>query len=193
MAAGNCAVIKRPNWPAHIGGGGQTHPRETSRKNTSPSARASATRPRPASRAIRHDFSSPAARRSRIVHGRPAAQHLTPVTLELGGKCPCVVCADAPIEVTARRIIWGKFMNARANVRRSRFPAGGSSRCARFGGGDEGGVAQFYGDHPRRRARDYGRSSTAGTSTAWSGCLPVDALSMVDNRTRTISTSRRPS
>jgi acyl-CoA reductase-like NAD-dependent aldehyde dehydrogenase len=41
-----------------------------------------------------------------------AARRLTPVTLELGGKCPCIVAADAPLEVTARRIVWGKFMNA---------------------------------------------------------------------------------
>ncbi len=41
-----------------------------------------------------------------------AARHLTPVTLELGGKCPCIVCADAPLETVARRIVWGKFMNA---------------------------------------------------------------------------------
>jgi aldehyde dehydrogenase (NAD+) len=41
-----------------------------------------------------------------------AARHLTPVTLELGGKCPCLVMADAPLEITARRIVWGKFMNA---------------------------------------------------------------------------------
>ncbi len=41
-----------------------------------------------------------------------AAQHLTPVALELGGKSPCLVCADAPIELAARRIIWGKFLNA---------------------------------------------------------------------------------
>lgn len=41
-----------------------------------------------------------------------AARHLTPVTLELGGKSPCLVCADAPLEITARRIAWGKFMNA---------------------------------------------------------------------------------
>ena len=41
-----------------------------------------------------------------------AARHLTPVTLELGGKSPCLVCADAPLEVTARRIVWGKFLNA---------------------------------------------------------------------------------
>ncbi|MDV6315799.1 aldehyde dehydrogenase family protein [Idiomarina sp. HP20-50] len=41
-----------------------------------------------------------------------AAENLTPVTLELGGKSPAVVLADAPIQVTARRIIWGKFLNA---------------------------------------------------------------------------------
>jgi acyl-CoA reductase-like NAD-dependent aldehyde dehydrogenase len=41
-----------------------------------------------------------------------AAQHLTPVTLELGGKSPCIVDADTQLEYTARRIVWGKFMNA---------------------------------------------------------------------------------
>ena len=47
----------------------------------------------------------------KIVMGK-AAQHLTPVTLELGGKSPSVVLSDANIEVAARRIAWGKFMNA---------------------------------------------------------------------------------
>ena len=41
-----------------------------------------------------------------------AAKHLTPVTLELGGKSPCVVLPDADLETTARRIAWGKFTNA---------------------------------------------------------------------------------
>jgi len=41
-----------------------------------------------------------------------AAQHLTPVTLELGGKNPCIVDRDADLEVAARRIAWGKFINA---------------------------------------------------------------------------------
>jgi aldehyde dehydrogenase (NAD+) len=41
-----------------------------------------------------------------------AAKHLTPVTLELGGKSPCVVMPDADLETTARRIVWGKFTNA---------------------------------------------------------------------------------
>ena len=41
-----------------------------------------------------------------------AAPHLTPVTLELGGKSPCIVCADADPVVAAKRIVWGKFTNA---------------------------------------------------------------------------------
>lgn len=40
-----------------------------------------------------------------------AAKHLTPVTLELGGKSPCIVDADTHLEYTARRIVWGKFIN----------------------------------------------------------------------------------
>lgn len=41
-----------------------------------------------------------------------AAEHLTPVTLELGGKSPCIVCADARLDTAARRILWGKCLNA---------------------------------------------------------------------------------
>ncbi len=41
-----------------------------------------------------------------------AARHITPVTLELGGKSPVIVASDADIGLAARRIIWGKCMNA---------------------------------------------------------------------------------
>ena len=41
-----------------------------------------------------------------------AAKHVTPVTLELGGKSPVIVEADADIGLAARRIIWGKCLNA---------------------------------------------------------------------------------
>ncbi len=41
-----------------------------------------------------------------------AAKHLTPVTLELGGKSPCIVDNEINLEYTARRITWGKFLNA---------------------------------------------------------------------------------
>ncbi|KGO14867.1 aldehyde dehydrogenase [Clostridium botulinum] len=43
---------------------------------------------------------------------RAAAEHLTPITLELGGKSPCIVDKDANIDLAARRIAWGKFLNA---------------------------------------------------------------------------------
>ena len=41
-----------------------------------------------------------------------AAENLTPVTLELGGKSPCIVAEDADLKVTAKRLVWGKFLNA---------------------------------------------------------------------------------
>jgi aldehyde dehydrogenase (NAD+) len=41
-----------------------------------------------------------------------AARHLTPVTLELGGKSPAIVDRDTNLDATARRITWGKFLNA---------------------------------------------------------------------------------
>jgi len=41
-----------------------------------------------------------------------AAQHLTPVILELGGKSPCIVDETANIQLAAKRIVWGKFVNA---------------------------------------------------------------------------------
>ena len=43
---------------------------------------------------------------------RAAAEHLTPVILELGGKSPCIVDQDANLSVAAKRIIWGKLINA---------------------------------------------------------------------------------
>ncbi|MGK0466924.1 aldehyde dehydrogenase [Clostridium sp.] len=41
-----------------------------------------------------------------------ASKYLTPVTLELGGKSPCIVDKDADIKLAAKRIAWGKFLNA---------------------------------------------------------------------------------
>lgn len=43
---------------------------------------------------------------------KAAAENLTPVVLELGGKSPCIVDADANIEIAAKRIAWGKLINA---------------------------------------------------------------------------------
>jgi len=41
-----------------------------------------------------------------------AAKHLTPTTLELGGKNPCIIDDSVDLRLTSRRIVWGKFVNA---------------------------------------------------------------------------------
>ena len=41
-----------------------------------------------------------------------ASRHLTPVSLELGGKSPCIVDETADIALAAKRIVWGKFLNS---------------------------------------------------------------------------------
>jgi len=43
---------------------------------------------------------------------RAAAAHMIPVTLELGGKSPCIVDQNIPLKTAARRIVWSKFYNA---------------------------------------------------------------------------------
>ncbi len=58
-----------------------------------------------------HIFYTGAADAGRVV-ARAAAEHLTPTTLELGGKSPVLVDADADLAVAARRIAWGKWLNA---------------------------------------------------------------------------------
>ncbi len=56
-------------------------------------------------------FFTGSSRVGKIVY-QAAAKHLTPVTLELGGKSPTFVLSDCNINLTAKRIVWGKFLNA---------------------------------------------------------------------------------
>ena len=56
-------------------------------------------------------FFTGSTRVGKIVY-KSAAEHLTPVTLELGGKNPCIIDDSAPISTTAKRIAWGKLLNA---------------------------------------------------------------------------------
>jgi aldehyde dehydrogenase (NAD+) len=57
-----------------------------------------------------HIFFTGSVRVGKIVY-QAAAKHLTPCVLELGGKSPCIVDADANLDLAARRIVWGKFVN----------------------------------------------------------------------------------
>lgn len=85
-----------------------------------------------------------------------AAAHLTPVTLELGGKCPCVVCADAKLETAARRIAWGKFLNAGQTCLAPDYVLADARIVTPLLEALDRAIAQFYGPDPRRSG-DYGR------------------------------------
>lgn len=102
-----------------------------------------------------HVFYTGNGRVGRIV-AAAAARHLTPVTLELGGRNPVIVDGSADIDVTARRIAWAKWMNAgqvcvapdHLLVLHDAVPAlVDALRRA---------LQQFYGNHPQGHP-DYGR------------------------------------
>ena len=56
-------------------------------------------------------FFTGSTRVGKIVY-QAAARNLTPVTLELGGKSPAIICADAKLKITVKRLVWAKFLNA---------------------------------------------------------------------------------
>jgi aldehyde dehydrogenase (NAD+) len=85
-----------------------------------------------------------------------AAQRLTPVTLELGGKCPCILAPDARPGVAARRIAWGKFLNAGQTCVAPDHVWVHRSRLEPFVAALRRTLAAFFGDDPRS-SPDFGR------------------------------------
>ncbi len=85
-----------------------------------------------------------------------AAPHLTPVTLELGGKSPAIVDASADIEVAARRIAWGRFYNAGQTCVAPDYVLVDREVARRFRVALERSLDGFYGAHPAESA-DYAR------------------------------------
>jgi aldehyde dehydrogenase (NAD+) len=85
-----------------------------------------------------------------------AAQFLTPVTLELGGKSPTLILADADLEVAARRVAWGKFMNAGQTCIAPDYVLVESSVEQQFNELLTRSIRTFYGDDPRQSV-DYCR------------------------------------
>jgi aldehyde dehydrogenase (NAD+) len=85
-----------------------------------------------------------------------AAKHLTPVTLELGGKSPCIVHADADLRVAARRIAWGKFLNAGQTCIAPDYVLVDREREAELVAELGAAIRDFYGEDPRS-SPDYAR------------------------------------
>lgn len=87
---------------------------------------------------------------------RAAAEHLTPVTLELGGKSPAIVAADADIDVAARRIAWGRFINAGQTCIAPDYVLVAAEVEDRFLGAMLRAVHDSYGENPKT-SEDFGR------------------------------------
>ena len=111
LAAGNCAVVKPSAYSPHV----SAVLAELLRKAFPPEYVAVVEGGRRENQALleqKFDYifftGSPAVGREVMAR---AAAHLTPVTLELGGKSPCIVARSADLKLAARRIVFGKFLN----------------------------------------------------------------------------------
>lgn len=92
---------------------------------------------------------------ARIVK-RAAAEHLTPVTLELGGKSPAIVSRHANVDIAAKRIAWGKFVNAGQTCIAPDYVLVDRSLHDRFVAALGTAIREFYGDDPQQ-SPDYAR------------------------------------
>lgn len=85
-----------------------------------------------------------------------AAKHLTPVTLELGGKSPCIVDADVDMETATRRIAWGKFINAGQTCIAPDYVLVDQAIKPQFMEQLTARIREFFGDNPAE-SPDFGR------------------------------------
>jgi aldehyde dehydrogenase (NAD+) len=112
LAAGNAAVVKLPEVATHSASLMAAHlPQYVDPEGVIIFAGGPETASGLLAQRFDKIFYTGSSRVGRVVM-KAAAEHLTPVTLELGGKNPALVAPDAPLEVTARRIAWGRFINA---------------------------------------------------------------------------------
>jgi acyl-CoA reductase-like NAD-dependent aldehyde dehydrogenase len=99
-----------------------------------------------------------------------AAQHLTPVTLELGGKSPAIVDRDADLELAARRVTWAKFFNAGQTCVAPDHLYVHRSVKGELVRRMQGYVTRFYGDDPAR-SPDLARINTQRSFDRLAGYL----------------------
>ncbi|PSL36425.1 aldehyde dehydrogenase (NAD+) [Labedella gwakjiensis] len=106
-------------------------------------------------RRVDHIFFTGGGAVARIV-ARAAAENLTPTTLELGGKSPVWIDDTVDIEQAARRLAWGKFMNAGQTCVAPDYVLATPAVASRLTGVLARAVESFYGVDPSTSA-DYGR------------------------------------
>lgn len=88
---------------------------------------------------------------------RAAAEYLTPVTLELGGKSPCIVDSSANLDVSVSRIAWCKWMNAGQTCVAPDYVIVEKSFAPDFIAAMQAKIQQFYGADNGETSEDYAR------------------------------------
>ncbi|WP_367889419.1 aldehyde dehydrogenase family protein [Humibacter ginsenosidimutans] len=116
-----------------------------------------------------HIFYTGGARVGRIV-AEAAAKHLTPITLELGGKSPVYVDDSVHLETAARRIAWGKYFNAGQTCVAPDYLLGTREVLDAVVPLIEKAVREFYGSDPQASG-DYARIVNPGRFDALAGML----------------------
>lgn len=102
-----------------------------------------------------HVFFTGSERVGRIV-ARAAAEHLTPTTLELGGKSPVFIDDTVDLDAAAKRIAWGRFTNTGQTCTAPDYVLAAPGVADALVPRIEHAIRQFYGDDSRSSA-DYGR------------------------------------
>ncbi|MBO9540772.1 aldehyde dehydrogenase [bacterium] len=110
----------------------------------------------------------------RIV-AKAAAEHLTKVTLELGGKSPAIVTAQARLDVAARRIAWGKFTNAGQTCVAPDYLLVEARVYAPFLAELKAAIRAMYGENPAT-SPDYGRIINGAHFERLKGLITPEAL-----------------
>ena len=100
-----------------------------------------------------------------------AAKHLTPVTLELGGKSPCIIDQHTDLAVAARRVAWGKFYTTGQTCVAPDYVLCHAAVHDAFVNQLVETVRQFWGDDPKA-SPDYGRVVNARHHQRLMGLLP---------------------
>lgn len=121
-----------------------------------------------------HVFYTGGERVGRIVM-KAAAEHLTPVTLELGGKSPVFVDGTCDLAVAARRIAWGRFTNAGQTCVAPDYVLATSDVAQRLAERIAVAVREFYGEDPRH-SPDYGRIVNDRHVDRLCGLLPAGTV-----------------
>jgi len=112
-----------------------------------------------------------------------AAKHLTPVTLELGGKSPAFVDDSVDMKVTAERIVWGKFMNSGQTCVAPDYVITTPSVARKLTPHLYEAIRVLYGDAPRGNP-DYGRIVNEQNFDRLVSYLPDGRAAVGGNHTR---------